>query len=209
MPFPMVHLNIARNVLSAASGILEPSQFLLGSIAPDSVHFRPDYQGVMKKASHLCVGNEEWAENVLRFAELNRRSPNTDFVLGYCAHVLADIKHNIEMWTPYRLAHQEQLDRGLGSDLHKEAAEVDLELYLTCQDRPELWALLSRSESIDIPGMVRSADIDMAKSHLLWSQYADRKQVDLSSNKFVTVKRMTGFVAEASQEIRNRLLSGR
>jgi hypothetical protein len=63
-------------------------------------------------------------------------SEDPDFILGYCAHVLADIKHNIEIWTPFRLEHQHELDSGQGSALHREAVEVDFELYRTCRRDP-------------------------------------------------------------------------
>jgi len=169
MPFPMVHLSIARNILGAASQTKKPSQFVLGSIAPNSVHFRLDFYSDMKKVSHLVVGGERWGwvidnagwkENVLRFLELMRDFEDPDFILGYCAHVLADIKHNIEIWTPFRLEHQHELESGQGSALHREAVEVDFELYRTCPERPEMWALLERAQAVDIPGIVRSSDIE-------------------------------------------------
>ena len=143
--FPMVHLSIARNILGAAHHIKNPCQFMLGSIAPDSVHFRPDFNSDMKKVSHLVVGDERWGyvtdnagwkENVLTFLDLMRDFEDTDFILGYCAHILADIKHNVEIWTPFRLEHQHELDSGQGSALHREAIEVDLELYRTCPRDP-------------------------------------------------------------------------
>jgi hypothetical protein len=210
MPFPMVHLSIARNILSAAHHIEKPCQFMLGSIAPDSVHFRWDFDGDMKKVSHLVVGDERWGwvtdntgwkENALTFLDLMRGFEDPDFILGYCAHVLADIKHNIEIWTPFRLEHQHELESGQGSALHREAVEVDFELYRTCPERPEIGALLERARAVDIPGIVRSKDIEKAKSHLLHRQYLNRKPVDTSAYKYVTVKSMTDFVAAAWGEI--------
>jgi hypothetical protein len=210
MPFPMVHLSIARNILGTAHHIKRPCQFMLGSIAPDSVHFRPDFESEMKKASHLVIGDERWGrvtdnagwkENVLRFLELMKDFEDPDFILGYCAHVLADIKHNIEIWTPFRLEHQHELDSGQGSALHREAVEVDFELYRTCRERPEMWDLLEQAQAVDIPGIVRSSDIERARSHLLYKQYLGRKPVDTSAYKYVTVKRMTDFAADASREI--------
>jgi hypothetical protein len=210
MPFPMVHLRIARNILSATHHINKPCQFMLGSIAPDSVHFCPDFESDMKKVSHLAVGDERWGwvtdnsgwkENVLRFSELMKDSEDPDFVLGYCAHVLADIKHNIEIWTPFRLEHEHELISGQGSALHREAVEVDFELYKTCPDRPELWALLEQAQAIDIPGIARASDIERARSHLLHKQYLGRKSVDMSDYRFVTVRNMTDFIAEAWLEI--------
>ncbi len=210
MPFPMVHLSIAKHILRVASHIKKPCQFLLGSIAPDSVHFRPDFESDMKKESHLAVGDERWGwvtdnsgwkENVLRFYELMKGSDDPDFILGYCAHVLADIKHNVEIWTPFRLEHEHELISGQGSALHREAVEVDFELYRTFPERHEVWALLEQAQAIDIPGIVRASDIERARSHLLHKQYLGRKSVDTSAYKFVTVENMTDFIAEAWREI--------
>jgi hypothetical protein len=45
MPFPMVHLSIAKRILDATDHIKKPCQFILGSIAPD-----PSTSGRISKA---------------------------------------------------------------------------------------------------------------------------------------------------------------
>ncbi|HHY76702.1 MAG TPA: zinc dependent phospholipase C family protein [Firmicutes bacterium] len=212
MPFPMTHLIIARNILNATSQIKDPAQFLLGSIAPDAVHFRPDFESDMKKVSHLVVGDERWGwvtdndgwrENVLTFLDL-MKDEDPDFILGYCAHILADIKHNIEIWTPFRAKHEEEVKRGY-SALHKEAVEVDFEIYRTCPDRQKIWELLERARPIDIPGIMEARDIKKARAHLLYKQYEGRKPVDVSRFKHVTVKTMVDLVEGAWKEIAREL----
>lgn len=208
MPFPMTHLIIARNILNATSQVKNHSQFMLGSIAPDAVHFRPDFESDMKKVSHLVVGDERWGwvtdntgwkENVLTFLSF-MKDEDPDFIMGYCAHILADIKHNIEIWTPFRIEHEHELRSGR-SALHMEAVEVDFELYKDCPDRPTMWELLERAQPIDISGVVDASDIDRARAHLLHKQYEGRKPADMSGYRHVTVKRMTDFVEEAWREI--------
>jgi len=49
MPFAMTHLYIAYNILSNTQQIKKPCDFLLGAIAPDSVHFRENYNSDIKK----------------------------------------------------------------------------------------------------------------------------------------------------------------
>lgn len=209
MLFPMTHLIIARNILNATSQIKDPAQFMLGSIAPDAVHFRPDFESDMKKVSHLVVGEERWGwvtdndgwkENILTFFDL-MKDEDPDFILGYCAHILADIKHNIEIWTPFRIEHEHELKSGQGSALHREAVEVDFELYRTCPDRPKMWELLERARPIDIPGIVEASDIERARAHLLYKQYEGRKPVDMSGYKHVTVKTMVDLIEGAWKEI--------
>lgn len=216
MPFPMVHLSIAKNILNSTSIIAKPDDFLLGSIAPDSVHFRSSYNSDMKKASHLCVGekkwgqltnNSEWSVNVLKFLESNLQSGNIDFIYGYCSHILADIRNNIVIWTPFRMEHQEELEKGIGSQYHKEAADVDYELFRTFVHRDAIWELLKKSDGCDICGVVNGVDIDAMKTNLLYHQFVKREPVDLSANKYVTVKNMLAFITNESEYIKEQLLS--
>lgn len=218
MPFPMVHLSSAKNILNHTREIVKPCEFLLGSIAPDSVHFRANYVSEMKKISHLCIGNEkwgqvtnnsEWTDSVLEFFMLHRQSENIDFVLGYCAHILADIRNNIEIWTPFRMKHQEELDNGLGSALHKDAAAIDFELYRTHVEREAIWELLEQSQEVDIGGLVNGLDIERMKSNLLYSQFTNREPSDVSANKCIVMKDMMDFITNESEYIKAQLLSCR
>jgi len=115
MPYPMTHLCIAYNILNNTPQIKEPCDFLLGAIAPDSVHFRDNYESNMKKVSHLTVGdekwgevtnNEEWLENILIFLQESKYKykNEVDFIYGYCCHIIADIQNNKKLWTPFRLS---------------------------------------------------------------------------------------------------------
>jgi len=69
--------------------INKPCEFMLGALAPDSVHFRDNYISDMKKISHLCVGNkkwgrvtnnQEWLENVLAFLQEYKHTDKSDYV---------------------------------------------------------------------------------------------------------------------------------
>ncbi|MCL1845377.1 MAG: hypothetical protein FWF77_05700 [Defluviitaleaceae bacterium] len=63
MAFPLTHLCVAWRINRNA-------QFLLGSIAPDAVHYRAEFMGesvknigATKKVTHLCpVSNERWGQ---------------------------------------------------------------------------------------------------------------------------------------------------
>jgi hypothetical protein len=61
MPYPMPHLYTAWRVAENSPLAIENfPQFYLGSIAPDGVHFRENYNSGLKLLSHLCVGDEKW-----------------------------------------------------------------------------------------------------------------------------------------------------
>jgi hypothetical protein len=93
MPYQMVHMCIARKVVQLKPNVIRNlPQYYLGSLAPDAVHFRADFDVKDKKASHLCVGderwgeisnNEAWAENIIQFSETRRVSEDIDFMYGF------------------------------------------------------------------------------------------------------------------------------
>ena len=61
MAFTMTHLIISKNISEMfASQIESLPQFYLGSIAPDAVHNRANYNLENKKTSHLITGTEKW-----------------------------------------------------------------------------------------------------------------------------------------------------
>jgi hypothetical protein len=107
MAFTMTHLIISKNVFEIFTGHIENlSQFYLGSIAPDAVHNRANYNSEFKKASHLITGtekwgfiteNDDWKNNIIAFLNKYKKSANYDFILGYCCHVLSDMYNNINI----------------------------------------------------------------------------------------------------------------
>lgn len=214
MPFAMTHLHIAYNILNSTTQIKNPCDFMLGAIAPDSVHFRDEYDSDMKKKSHLCVGeekwgrttnNQEWLKSVLDFLHKNRTVENTDFIYGYCSHILADIQNNIKIWTPFLLENKEDLENGLGSIYHKESSDMDYELYLRSPHQKIIFEMIEDATGYDIPDVVRKDEINKMKDTILNSQYLSKKSVDVSCNKYVTLPCMEEFISVESQYIRNLL----
>ncbi len=55
MSYPMVHLKIAYGLLVRDDGerIKRSGDFLLGSVAPDAVHFHDSYDVSLKERSHI------------------------------------------------------------------------------------------------------------------------------------------------------------
>jgi hypothetical protein len=60
MPWPMSHLYIAENVLKSHTiKIINLPQYYLGSIAPDAVHFRENFDRSLKRVTHLTLGMDK------------------------------------------------------------------------------------------------------------------------------------------------------
>ncbi|WP_273321072.1 zinc dependent phospholipase C family protein [Vallitalea guaymasensis] len=208
MPFAMTHLYIAYNIIQQTPQIKKPNDFLLGAIAPDSVHFRNNYDSDMKFNSHLCIGNEkwgrvtnndEWIDNVLRFLKENKDSQNADFIYGYCCHILADIQNNIKVWTPFR--EKNNLEKGVCSIYHQESYAIDYELYLLPQ-RKVIWTMLEDATAFDIPDIVRAVEINQMKQSLIKEQFENRESIDISTNEYVTLSVMQKFIDEESKYIK-------
>ncbi|WP_105616357.1 zinc dependent phospholipase C family protein [Vallitalea okinawensis] len=215
MPFAMTHLHIAYNILTSTPQIKNPYDFLLGSIAPDSVHFRDNYNSNMKFDSHLCIGNErwgrvtnntEWLENVLSFLSKYSDTEAVDFIYGYCCHILADIQNNIKVWMPFFSKNKEKLKNGMGSLYHQESFAIDYELYLF-PNREIMWSMLKESTAYDIPGFVNSHEVNEMKQSLLNDQFTDRETIDVTHNKYVTLLNIQEFISEESLYIKNILYS--
>lgn len=214
MPFAMTHLNIAYNILSTTSQIKKPCDFILGALAPDSVHFRDNYNSDMKKKSHLCVGDEkwgrltnnsEWLENVIAFLEENKHTDKADFIYGYCSHIIADIQNNIKIWTPFLLENKETLEKGLGSAYHQESYAIDYELYLLNSHQKTIWEMLENAVGYDISDIIAADEINEMKYDTLYSRFLNRESVDVSLNKYVTLSNMQEFILSESQYIKNLL----
>lgn len=220
MPFVMTHLCVAKAVMDRNNQIKDRSSYYLGSLSPDAVHFRAEYNSSYKKASHLCIGPEEWGkqtnfaeweENVLAFLKANMLSGNIDFILGYCTHILTDIFNAIHIWTPFRLEHPEELEKGYGNIHHQEYMLLDRQQYQNCEYREELWEHLENSKNTDLSGVVRATvlpseeytffgypklvpvtidELDSIRDNVLYRQYNDPEPIDTSTNIYITMDRM-------------------
>lgn len=213
MPFPMIHLHIAKKLLENSEGLLNPSEFLLGAISPDSVHFRANYSPDFKKSSHLCVGDEkwgwvtnngEWEANVLHFLERHKGSEHESFAYGYCAHILSDIAHNKRFWIPFRTAHKDEL-RTKGSTLHLEENEIDFLLFL--ENHHEIWELLKSARGVDLDGVAASAEIERLKENILYKQYSNRTACTPLPYEAITLQETKRFIEEESIRIPKLMFS--
>ena len=62
MAFQMIHMEIAYRLLKRILPISNPAEFILGSVAPDSVHMNSDYDVNMKAKSHMFEGCGRWSD---------------------------------------------------------------------------------------------------------------------------------------------------
>ena len=107
----MTHLIIADRVADCIC-IPGRADFLLGSIAPDCVHFNTGFNAHLKHISHLRLNieedkkedNDEWTANVVAFMQQTVSGNNFSFILGYASHILADIRNDLDIVKPAKRA---------------------------------------------------------------------------------------------------------
>ena len=114
MAFQMIHMEIAYRLLNRIPQISNAAEFILGSVAPDSVHMNPDYNIDMKVKSHLfedcgkwsdTQDYQRWKRNIHHFCEMiaGKEDAYRDFCIGICVHCLTDYWNDLKICTHFFL----------------------------------------------------------------------------------------------------------
>jgi hypothetical protein len=194
MAFPLTHLCVAQKILEMRE-ISSPEQFMLGSIAPDAVHYRAEFTGAAmsnigptKKITHLCpvsderwgqvTDNDGWVECVREFL---RAHPNNTFAQGYAVHVLTDIQNNLTLWNNFRTNHPEEAAKGYKSDYYEDLRKIDTLLYLEYPNVNEILDTLSRAKPEGIDDIIFPTEVQAIQQNLLHEHFANAKK---TSHKF-------------------------
>ncbi len=207
MPYAMTHLIIANNISEFLNyNTKSLPQYFLGSIAPDSIQSRTNFNPDNKKKSHLFVGSEAWGymtnhnecvNNVIDFLITNKQSENFDFIIGYCIHILSDIYHHLIVTTPLRNKNAYIFDELYS----QESIKVNIELALTCDVKDQIWSYLKNSIAVELPGIVCFDDIQKIKNHVLNDWYQDKTNQNLTSNKIITFENNMNYIDRATKYI--------
>lgn len=219
MSYPMVHLKVAYRLLARDDGgrIEKPGDFLLGSVAPDAVHFHDEYNVLLKERSHLwkfgprwgiTLDSEGWLEAVRKFWKEHQSVEHRDFMAGYCTHLLTDWENDRCIWTPFR----EKMMRGADLDevygqYAAEAYGIDQWLYQDDRESPEIWRLLEQGQVYGVEGCIREEDLARQKQSLLYEQFAGKEGIDVSGYRFCTKEIMERFVEMCVEKISREIFS--
>lgn len=213
MSYAMIHLIVAHNILKSTDKIKNPKAFMLGAIAPDSVHYREGYHKGMKFDSHLCVGREawgsitnngEWQENVIKFMNNSQGSENIDFIYGYCVHILTDIHNNINVWMPFKKRIENSNIPGIGKKYQIESNAVDLVLF----QKPEtekIWRLLRDASAFGVGSKVKLIEVACLKKDILTNRFSHRVADDAAKHEFVTISETGDFINTATRYVQDIL----
>jgi hypothetical protein len=166
----MVHLAIAVQMCGLRHRTPTPA-FLLGSIAPDAIHMRPDAGYTEKGWVHL------WASPGLPDRERVRallarywdKTPElVDFAEGYAAHLLTDHSWRItileRLFEPIRQASTEEEQRAL---YYQDTDQIDFNLYHRMPWRPLVWEMLAAAQPVDFADFLTAHEIDQWRDRTL------------------------------------------
>lgn len=62
MAYQMIHMEIAYRLLKQLSMVENGAEFILGAVAPDSVHMNQNYEVGMKVSSHMFEFCGKWGD---------------------------------------------------------------------------------------------------------------------------------------------------
>ena len=186
MAFPLTHLWVAKLVLDKIP-YPNPELFLLGSIAPDAIHYREGFAGVTmgdigpaKAITHLYPpGGEKWGhiKNVDGWMECTlaflRSNPNDDFAAGYAVHILTDMYTYKTSWNDFRTNWPEEFSKGYASGYYTDLRKIDNRIYNEFFKNSDIRMLLESAKPKDIPEFISKAELEAIQNNLLNVAYKD------------------------------------
>lgn len=217
----MTHLAIAKGISDNNNIVTNLPLFYLGSISPDCVHVRNEYNSNMKKLSHFCSedkpwgeidNNNEWRKDVILALKSYQDRDDFDFYLGYFTHILADIYDNETIYKTFKekYSQENQPLQDRGKAFYNDKSQNDFELYRLSEWKDEVWNFLRQSDGGDIPDIITSCEVQRYKDLVLHQYDEGKSQYDqpikyfsLSDNLFFienSINKITSIIANLLKE---------
>lgn len=214
MSSQMTHMVIAHKLIGQLGIDEGKEEFILGSVAPDSVHFSDNYLP-RKIHSHLFENCGPWSDtqdydnwivNIKAFYNqyvVNERiQAKKSFLLGIVVHCLTDYWNDLLIWR----ALQKKMIPPMSYDEFKEAyypesSRIDRWLYQNTQNADEIMTLLQDSKEYDFENYIKALELCKMKDHLINVQYNLPGPIDISEHKYYPSELMLGFIDEVPNRI--------
>lgn len=210
MAFQMIHMEIAYRLSERIPQIVNTAEFILGSVAPDSVHMNPDYNINMKIRSHMFEGCGPWSDtqdyplwekNICCFCEsiAGQEHPYRDYGIGICVHCLTDYWNDIKIWRRLQSKYIPPMNVDeFRKVYYPEARGIDLWLYQNSEHTQTIRKLLSEALAMDVDGttnglLINKEDVERQRNHLLNTQY-NVDMVDISKYHYLSANDLNTFI---------------
>lgn len=210
----ITHMEIAHRLIDKLGIAQGKEEFILGSVAPDSVHFDEDYLS-KKIHSHLfencgpwgdTQNYDNWIVNIrafwTRYVVKEKNSIQRSFYIGIVVHCLTDYWNDLLIWR----ALQKKMIPPMTYDGFKEAYypesnRIDRWLYQNIDDADEIMELLENSHETDFEDYLKAACITKMKRHLIDVQYNLPDLIDVSGHTYYKADMMWQFLSEVPDRI--------
>ena len=205
MALPMIHLITAEKILHTHDEPIEnPGAYYLGALAPDAVHMRAQYVFDYKKASHLHQHSTDIANAgvIQAFFQKNRTPANSDFLFGYCVHILTDMywfEQNFQVFLERYAKDDDPLQNEQWA-YYNDSDRLDFEMFRSYPKREEIWSLLEKVNGVDIQDLVTADEIDRWKARTLhW--YDQGESLHKNPTRYLSVDELLEFTEQAARVI--------
>ena len=214
MAFPLTHLLVADLLLKGQLKDygFDHGLFLLGSIAPDAVHYRKGFTdakmsgiGDLKKHTHLIPAHNPekwgqikdtkgWEQSIVEFIGANLRD---SFMVGYAVHTLTDIFNTEGIWHRFTTNNPQEAAKGYDSEYYKDLRKIDTQLYHRVYVTSGIETKLSGVTPQGAPERVTADEVAAIRQSLL-DQYVGTQDIDSSDYSYVTYDEVLQFVQDAA-----------
>lgn len=210
----ITHMEVAYRLIDRLGIDEGKEQFILGSVAPDSVHFDDDYLS-KKIHSHLFENcgpwgdtqdYDNWIRNIKAFwnkyVVSEKDKIRKAFYIGICVHCLTDYWNDLLIWR----ALQKKMIPPMTYDGFKEAyypesTKMDRWLFQNTENAGAIIQYLENSNETDFEDYVKASCITKMKRHLIDVQYNLPDPIDISGHKYCTSAMILKFVREVPDMI--------
>lgn len=207
----MTHLAIAKEINDTIKIATDLPQYFMGAIAPDSVHFRENYHGEMKKQSHYNFGPktwgsitsveecEEWLDCLLRELSTPRNRPYSDYYWGYIIHILSDICNTRENFIYYR---DWCIRENMPEDAYfNEQKHLDSMIFNTATWRDEVWMHLSQARGEAVGDIIKVNEVEKYRDYVFTAYNCET--IVPYPKVYMTPDDNTKFIKNSAREIIN------
>lgn len=212
MSFQMIHMEIAYRLLEYFPEMKHPAEFILGSVAPDSVHMNPEYDVCMKVRSHMFEGCGPWSDtqdyrrwdsNIYQLFQkaVSENGEYKDFLLGMCVHCLTDYRNDLKIWKKLQKDYIPPMTlEEFRTAYYPEAKGIDQWLYQNSKNTRLIREWLRCANAFSVDGLIVKEELEKQREHLLHVQYSGTGE-DISRYQFLSAEVLEDFIDSVVKEI--------
>ncbi|MEO8613311.1 MAG: hypothetical protein ABI690_35800 [Chloroflexota bacterium] len=203
MPLPMVHFAVAVQ-LGERSHQFPSADFLLGSIAPDAVHMRPEFNYRDKLVTHFLepadTPNHAFVHELYaKYAD--SPAPYPVFTAGYTAHLLTDRLWSRTVSEPLFAQLPPDINDAARRKLYyEETDQVDCNLFQHIPWQSKVWAIVAEAHAPDYRPLLSATEIDLWRERTMhW--FEDPAHDPHITPRYITDKLVENFIIRAVQYV--------